>query len=490
MSSLRWVSWAAVSSLPQAKKISIDDQLQINREHCARHGGQLVAELVVPGESRSIVLFEDAARRIDAYARLKDLIDQRAFDVLVYLDPSRLGRIDALVMSVRALCRQAGILPYETDNPPASLAPNSSYDDDLVSAIKAVGAEREVRKMTARHASGMLGRAKSGDHPGRPPWGYVVRYQQDGAQVRQVYEVDEPAAAIVRRLFALYLAGRGADAIAQQFAVEALPTPTDATAWTRNVVRGILRRAYRYAGYVELNVVSPRNRPYYRGRGNWQAIIDEATLTRVLTERKAREGNRKLADARHALTGLCYCGTCGGVMAIHRLTNHGRQYDYVRCERHKPSLYVRSDYIMDALRQLLVSLPGADLDALLDSGQDHDQSIDAQLRVQALALAQLTHAKTRADTGYVDGNLDAADYTAQVRRLRVRQAQIDAEIERLETLAALEAQRGSRRLRVADLVTDGVAMLDSSDTTAANMWLRERLRVTIQPSKDISIDFI
>lgn len=95
-----------------------------------------------------------------------------------------------------------------------------------------------------------------------------------------------------------------------------------------------------------------------------------------------------------------------------------------------------------------------------------------------------------ADTAYVDGHLDPADYTAQVRRLRARQAQIDAEIERLETLAAVEAQRGSRRLRVADLVADGVAMLDSSDTTAANMWLRERLRVTIQPSKDISIDFI
>lgn len=30
------------------------------RAHATKHGGNVVAELVVPGESRSIILFEDA----------------------------------------------------------------------------------------------------------------------------------------------------------------------------------------------------------------------------------------------------------------------------------------------------------------------------------------------------------------------------------------------------------------------------------------------
>ena len=491
MSSLRWVSWAAVSSLPQAKKISIDDQLQINREHCARHGGQLVAELVVPGESRSIVLFEDAARRIDAYARFKELIDQRAFDVLVYLDASRLGRIGALVMAVRALCQQAGVILYETDNPPATLSAGSSYDDDLVSAIKAVGAEREVRKTTARHASGMLGRAKAGDHPSRPPWGYVVHYQPDGAKLKQTYVIDESAAATVRRVFALYLSGRGSEAIALQFAAEGLPTATGGP-WTRNGVRSILRRAWRYAGYVELNVLSRARakRPYYRGRGNWPAIIDESTLQRFLTERQVRKDNRKVADARHILTGLCVCGTCGHGMIIHRLTNQGRQYDYIRCGQHKPALYVRSDVIIAALRALLTSLPGMDLDHMLTTDAGNGAVIAAQLQAQAKAMAQLAKAKNRADTAYVDGNLDPADYTAQVHRLRAQQAQIEAESERLEAQVVSAAQRDSRRLRVADLAAAGIVRLDSADTTATNMWLRERLRLTVHANKDISIDFI
>ena len=76
----------------------------------------------MPGESRNIVLFEDACRRIDAYARLRKLIETRAFDVLIYLDRSRLGRKASLSMAVVELCHEAGIVTYETENPPASLA--------------------------------------------------------------------------------------------------------------------------------------------------------------------------------------------------------------------------------------------------------------------------------------------------------------------------------------------------------------------------------
>ena len=68
----RWVSWAAVSSLPQAKKISNQQQLDINRQHAEKHGGEVVRELVVPGESRSIVLLETAAERIKASLRKAD----------------------------------------------------------------------------------------------------------------------------------------------------------------------------------------------------------------------------------------------------------------------------------------------------------------------------------------------------------------------------------------------------------------------------------
>ncbi len=75
----------------------------------AKHGGQVVEELVVPGESRSIILLEEVCRRIPAYARLVQLIEARSFDVLVYLDRSRLGRKASLSMAIVELYHAKGL---------------------------------------------------------------------------------------------------------------------------------------------------------------------------------------------------------------------------------------------------------------------------------------------------------------------------------------------------------------------------------------------
>lgn len=204
----RFVSWAAVSSLPQTKKVSLEDQLNTNRAHIAKYDGRLVAELIVPGESRSIVLFEEAARRIEAYARLKELIDARAFDVLIFLDRSRLGRKASLSMAVVELCHDAGIATYETENPPASLqlANGTSHDDMLIGAIKSVGAQREIQKLQERHEMGMIARVKKGEFPSAVPFGWRAVFDPAG---NRIIQIDEDAAAVIRLMILDFYMGRG-----------------------------------------------------------------------------------------------------------------------------------------------------------------------------------------------------------------------------------------------------------------------------------------
>ena len=62
--------------------------------------GALIESLIVPGESRSIVRFDDACKQIEAYAKLEQHIQRKDFDVLGFLDRSRLGRTAALSMTV------------------------------------------------------------------------------------------------------------------------------------------------------------------------------------------------------------------------------------------------------------------------------------------------------------------------------------------------------------------------------------------------------
>ena len=195
--------WAAVSSLPQAKKISLEDQLRVGREHVARHGAYVVAELVVPGESRDIVLYEDACRRINAYATLDGLISTKAIDVLVFLDRSRLGRTAALSMAVAELCNRAGILLYETESPLPSLDfRTADHSDMLIGAIKSVDAQQEIRKIQDRHRKGMADRVAKGKMPGKVNYGWSAVHE---AGRLTGYAIDEDAAATVRLIVSLYL---------------------------------------------------------------------------------------------------------------------------------------------------------------------------------------------------------------------------------------------------------------------------------------------
>jgi DNA invertase Pin-like site-specific DNA recombinase len=157
----RFVSWAAVSSLPQAQKISLTEQREINLRHIERYGGTLVADLIVD-ESRDIPELSEACERIDAYKTLRELIKSGGCDVVICLTRSRLGRVLSLVETIAELCRRSGIVIYETDAPPANLDLEGDKNVDLLTgAVRSWGAQREVEELRRRNQMGMLGKFKT-----------------------------------------------------------------------------------------------------------------------------------------------------------------------------------------------------------------------------------------------------------------------------------------------------------------------------------------
>ena len=53
----------------------------------------------------------------------------------------------------------------------------------------------------------------------------------------------------------------------------------------------------------------------------------------------------------------------------------------------------------------------------------------------------------------------------------------EAEIGRLEDAQRREAESGTRRERLLDVLQNGAAILESADPTLANAWLRTHLRI-------------
>lgn len=487
MGTKRGASWAAVSSLPQAKKISLQDQLALNRDHAGRHGVDIVEELVVPGESRNIVLFEDAARKMPAYARLRELIDSKAIDVLFYLDRSRLGRKGALSMAVVGLCHEAGIAVYEIENPPSSLdaARQQSHDEMLLGAIKSVGAEREVRKLMERHRSGMIGRIKAGRPASKLVYGYRPFYDDNG---NRTILIDEPAAAVVRRIFATYLDGHGTPYIARSLNADDIPAPMGGE-WAAINVRSILDNVRRYAGVTAVNRRSRTGRPYTEAPASWESIIDQATLERIEAERKYRRDSRRIVDTPYLLSGIVYCMHCQRRMVVQSLKPKSDTAVGARqliCHTHGGIAYRRVDA---TLREKMASLNDVDLDSLAITIDPLD-ALRNQLAIYAVQLADLEAAITRAENAYIRGRLPLERYEVQVDGLNAEIAGVRKQQQQVEQELTDAAARGNQRQRLEETATLGLAKLDDPDTASSNAWLRTHVRIWIDGKSVFAVEWI
>lgn len=487
----RFLVWVAVSSEKQAEKVSPEMQSQLARQHVAKWGGSIVDELHV-AESRDIVLLNDAAANIPAYAKLHDYIKRQTFDVLVCYDIGRLGRAYTLSTAIIELCRRANILIYELDNPPHELEPRGSYDEMLIRSLKAVGYQHETMKTRERMRFGREGRAKRGDMPQTPPFGYAWHYADDGTRT---VVIDAERAAIVRQIATEYLNGRGVISIAAWLTARGVPTPAGGATWLKNSVAIILQRAWTYAGYAEY--YRKRRTGYIRARGTWEPIWDEATAERIEQEQQARAANRRIADTPSRLTGIVWCLVCGRPMwqvrnesgEIRDGHNGWKRRAKFYCQPGHPGGSVGTHLVTAALAMALDDLTGADLSAIPDEDGDSAATLQAQIAEHDANIAKHRLGLERADTAWVNGAMDDDRYKRQVDRLT---AAIEAEESaKTKLVAAADAarQRGSRADWLVETAAAGPAMLTTDDTAAANAWLRRRVRVYVRDNSVVNVRF-
>lgn len=502
----RFVSWAAVSSLPQAKKISLQDQLETNKAHVARWDGVLVDELVVPGESRSIVLFEDAARKMDAYAKLKELIAKRAFDVFVYLDRSRLGRKAALSMAVIELCQQAGIITYPTESPPSSLdPPEQNFHNQVVGALESVLAQQEVVKIQHRHEMGMAARVRNGDFPGRVPYGWTARYEVENDKPIQIVEVDDGAKQAIEIIYDLYLnSGASAKTITAIMKERAIEPPRGA-AWTESAVVIIIGMALRYAGIVELNIRS-KKRSYVRAKLRWPPLISEETAKAVVAMRASRAVAKRSVDKGvHLFSRVVWCRKCERPMIAHYTWRPSRRDKTItkRVENYRCTVggapthdkyQISAHYLIDSVHKAIEFVRvESNRQHLLASYTDKTPQIKRAIEKATKRLVAQEEATLRADDAYVMGKMSVERYQRQIEKLDQQRARLVTEIKSHE--AALQNEIADSQLdqRLLDFADEGLVMLASEDIPAANAWFRRHIKLWVDnedPEGRVQVEYI
>ncbi|MGI9952258.1 recombinase family protein [Moorellaceae bacterium AZ2] len=272
---------------------------------------------------------------------------------IVY-DPDRLSRrLAHQLLLVEAIEKADCRLEFVT------LDWQANPEGRLFYSLRGAIAEYEKEKFKLRSQFGRLAKAKQGYLPFDPRT-YGYRY------VEGKYEVDEAKSAVYRRMADMALSGKSCSEIAAALNAEGIPGPRGSR-WYRQTVRRILKNpAYKGTLYVHRydteghkaarqrgSSASPRIRP----REDWIAVpvpplIDPAEweiLQQAIASRKRGRQGEKIHY--YPLSGLVYCGLCGGSMCGgYGRSRKGNIFRYYICTRAWAS--VRAD------RQRTVSCPG------------------------------------------------------------------------------------------------------------------------------------
>jgi site-specific DNA recombinase len=328
---MRTAAYARYSSDMQ-RDASLEDQLRNCRAMCERMGWQ-------PPTPYTDAAMSGARNDRPGYRQL--LADASQFDVILVDDLSRLSRDS--IESAQAVKRLtfAGVRLIGVSDGVDTGRKGHKVDVGL----RGLMSELYLSDLADKTHRGLKGRALAGTSAGGLPYGYRVA----GVGRR---EIDEGQAHVVRRIFAAYLAGDSARAIAASLNAEGISASRGGT-WCMTAIYGDTKRGIGilanpiYVGRQVWNRSRWEKHPdtgrrirKERPESEWVtselpelAIVDDATWRAVQARlggsRQPHYGAPKPGrQPRHLLSGILRCGMCGGPLVV------VDRYNYA-CSTHK-----------------------------------------------------------------------------------------------------------------------------------------------------------
>ena len=435
--------YARVSTDTQQARATIGSQLQTLRDRIAAEGDELIEEFTDDGYSGA---------RLDrpGLDRLRDAAETGAIDAVWCLSPDRLARSYAYQILILDEFARYQVPVRFADAPP--------LDDPqgrLLVQIQGVIAEHERAKFAERGRRGKLYRSRAGEVLAtKIPYGYRrVPRGPDGAAHLIIHE---PEAAVVRRIFADFLAGDSLRHLAVALSAEGIASPEGKPVWRLSTICRLLRNEA-YAGRLYWNRTQTsydpalgRTRATLRPREEWieipiPAIIDEATLEAVAAT--ARDNSsyspRRTEPDTFLLRRLLRCAHCQVKLNCYRARRNHTTTRYYLCphrdpwraggaEHRCPERRVRADeldtFVFDQVRQLLIRPD------LITAGQTaiaaHTPAPDDELLTAQLARLQRRLQNAHTERGRVADLYQAGVIDNPEMRRRCRE--IDARSQRLE----------------------------------------------------------
>lgn len=247
------------------------------------------------------------------FSRLEAIMDMvlgDEVDVIVMKDSSRLGRNQLESLKFVALLEEYGVeLIFE----------NETYDEYF--SLRAWFNEIRARDDSRKIKSNLRHKMEQGVFLIRSHYGYIKKGNS--------LVIDENVDWVVRKIFALYLGGKGQQAIANLLNAEGISTPSRyennpnrkiAEKWNSQHVRRILTNEVYTGTYISSTTekVSFKSKKINRkSEDEWikiknkhEAIIDDETFQNAQKLLYSKKVNPSRAKEPPPLAGLVFCGKC------------------------------------------------------------------------------------------------------------------------------------------------------------------------------------
>jgi DNA invertase Pin-like site-specific DNA recombinase len=482
-------------STDNQREASIEDQVRRCREYVVRAGGVvrdefIFVDMAISGASLARPGFE----RMMQQAELRPA----PFGAIVTEDLSRISRDFADSASVFRRLRYLDVPLIGVDDGIDTSAANGK----MAYALKAIVAEVQLDDIRAKTLRGLEGRARAGYSTGGLPYGYRSCPVSDGygKTVGYQIQIDEAQAAVVQRVFDMYLEGRSLSVIARALNNEQVPPPRAKSrhrrhGWVASTIRAFLRnpayigewtfRKLQWKKVPGTNTRRPRPTPaadVIRSKHPERRIIEkeiwDAVQTRLrsvsefYTNGKSGRNGRPGRSTTHPLSGLLKCGVCGASMII----SGGSSMKYYKCndacKRGTCSnrLSVREDVVRARVLGALTDRFGSEA-AVRYLRQQVASGIADRSREAAPKLAALEASLQRKENQianlvrFVSDGGDSASVRSTLRTL-------EAEVRREKAELAALRERSVQPLRLADVeavvrrALDVAAMVDADPVGA------------------------
>ncbi|WP_394219128.1 recombinase family protein [Halobacillus trueperi] len=315
---LKAAIYARVSTEEQAEGYSIDAQIDTIRKFCVQRETEIVEEYIDRGISGKSI-----EGRYSLQKMLKDA-EEGKFDVIYIWKISRLARKNVDLLTIVENLSKSNVKLYSISENFDTETTMGKFSLQMIGAV----AEFERNSIVENVKLGMRQRARKGKWNGGIVLGYKSVKSSNPNKDDSRLEIVPEEAAIVRKIYNLYVSGKGLKAIANQINHEGYRTKRGnhfSTAAVKDIVTNPI-----YIGKVRFNRYENWSERRRRGKsediiiqdGNHDPIVDPELWSQVqLIQKKKASKPMKNYDGKYLLVGLMKCPMCGATMVSSRTTN-------------------------------------------------------------------------------------------------------------------------------------------------------------------------